>query len=399
MDRFRLLAGAVIGLLGSGTLVLHAQERPPDGPPPAPATAPTSKIPTNPVQPVTLVSRPTLRAATSGLAGLPEPTGSITASVVARVNGQPILAEEVMGAAAPRLAEAKSRVPPEQFAAAQTEIFADELENIINRELVLQDAAGRVKGRGMDQLREAANKDFDKNLRKQREQLGLKTNEELRDWYAQRGISLDEARRQKERSFVAMEYIRNLIRNEIDGVDREQMLEYYRQNPKEFEKPERVVWQWIWVDIDSFTSPDPMDEKKFIPDFAAARRYADMILVKWKAVRSQEEFNALVEQYAHGPSKRNQGQGEGQSRGQIRPAELENVLFNLQPGQFGSIVETPTGLHLVRVTEHTPGGKTSFEEACPEVKRRLQNKIGLAEYNKILKELRAKALIESAAAK
>ena len=398
MDRFRLLGAqlAVVGLACGWPLVTCGQERPLDRPPPPPPAAPTTTVPTKQSQPTTLVSRPTLRAATSGIGGLPEPSGTITASVVARVNGQPILAEEVMAAAAPRLAEARSRVTAEQYPAAQTEIFADELENIINRELILQDASNRVKGRGLEQLREAANKDFDKNLRKQREQLGLKTDEELRLWYQQRGISLEEARRQKERSFVAMEYIRNLIRNEIDAIDREQMLEYFRQNSKEFDRPERVVWQWIWVDIDKFTNEDPPESKKFVKDFAAARRYAEMVAGKLKAVRTPEEFNALVEQYAHGPSQRNQGQGEGQMRGEIRPVELEKMLFGLQPGQVGPVIETPTGLHVVRVVEHTPGGKTSFEEACPEIKRRLQNKIGLAEYNRTLKELRAKALVESA---
>jgi peptidyl-prolyl cis-trans isomerase C len=395
MDRFRLLL-AVSGLVLGGIATAQGQERPPEGPPPAPNTTPAAPIPSNPNQSGTLVSRPTLRAATAGIAGLPDPTGKITASVVARVNGQPILAEEVMAAAAPRLAEARGRVPAEQFAAAQAEIFADELENIINRELVLQDASNRVKGRGLEQLREAATKDFDKGLRKQREQLGMKTNEELRVWYEQRGISLEEARRQKERSFVAMEYIRNLIRNEIEGVDREQMLEYYRQNAREFDRAERVVWEWLWVDIDKFTNEDPPDSKNFVKDFPAARRYAEMVVGKLRATHTPEEFKALVEQYAHGPSQRNQGQGEGQTRGQIRPAELENVVFSLQPGQVGPIIETPNGLHIIRVVEHTPGGKTTFEEACPEIKRRLQNKIGLAEYNKVLKELRAKAMIETA---
>jgi peptidyl-prolyl cis-trans isomerase SurA len=403
-------------LTGDGICgVAWAQSRPPSGPPVTrpPEAAPTrpkeaakegaaerpaETAPVNPLQQASLTSRTMIRAATSSAAGLPDVGGVITASVIARVNGQPILVEEVMNAAAGRLAEARQRVPQAQWPAAQAEIIASELENIINRELLLQDASTRVRGRGLDMLRDAANKEFDKTLRKRRDQLNLKTNEELKALMQKQGLSLEEERRQHERSFVAMEYLRNLIRTEVEVIDREMMLDYYRQNPKEFSRPERVSWQWIFVDIDTFSKPDPKNPGRLAPDLGEARRYAEMVHAKLKAARTKEEFDALVSQYAHGRSKTNNGQGEGQTRGEIRPADLENQVFSLRPGETGPIVETPTGFHLVRLVEHTPGGTVSFEEACPDIKRRLQNKIGQAEYLKVLKDLRAKAHIESAVA-
>jgi parvulin-like peptidyl-prolyl isomerase len=408
MDRFRFLgAKLALTLFGCGLCAIgFGQTRPPNGPPPAPAVRPPEAPPAqptetptvNPLQQATLTSRTMIRAATNPVAGLPDIGGTITASVIARVNGQPILVEEVMSSAAGRLAEAKMRVPEAQWSQVQAEIIASELENIINREVLLQDATQRVKGRGLDMLREAANKEFEKTLRKRREQLKLKSNEELKALMAKQGLSLDEERRQHERSFVAMEYARNLIRNEVEVIDREMMLDYYRQNPKEFDQPERIAWQWIFVDLDSFAKPDPKDSSKLIPDLAEARRYAEMVHLKLKNVRTKEEFDSLVSQYAHGRSKTNGGQGEGQAHGEIRPTDLENHLFSLKPGQTGPIVETPTGFHLFRVVEHTPASKTTFEDACPEIKRRLQNKIGMAEYQKVLKELRARAHIETAIA-
>jgi parvulin-like peptidyl-prolyl isomerase len=95
------------------------------------------------------------------------------------------------------------------------------------------------------------------------------------------------------------------------------------------------------------------------------------------------------------PSRLRKGEGEGNERGQIRPADVEETLFKLGGSQLGPLIETPHGFHIVRVSEHTPGGKTSFEVACPDIKKRLQNKMGQAEYKRIIEELRAKAHIEN----
>jgi parvulin-like peptidyl-prolyl isomerase len=410
MDRRRLL-GMKLFVAMIATLSLHgwtsAQQRPSEVPPARPSDAPSASNSTQAVarpgeggvQQTSLVSKPKMRLALTGAAGLPEVGGQITASIIARVNGQPILVEEVMSAAAGRISEARRTVPEAQWASAQAEILANELQQMIDRELLIQDAGTRVRGKGMEMLKEAANKEFDKTLRKRKEQLGMKSDQELRAEMAKQGLNLDEERRQYERGFVAMEYVRNLVRTKIDAIDRQQMLEYFRQHAKEFDRPERVVWQWLFVDFDNFSKPDPGTQGKFIVDKAAARQYAETVRDQLQRATTKEAFEALVDKYAHTRSKTNRGQGEGQVRGEIRPAEVESVLFTLQPNQIGPIVESAQGYHVIRLVERTPGGKVSFEEACPDIKRRLQSKIGMEEYNRTLKELRAKATIESALAK
>jgi parvulin-like peptidyl-prolyl isomerase len=71
----------------------------------------------------------------------------------------------------------------------------------------------------------------------------------------------------------------------------------------------------------------------------------------------------------------------------------------LNSGEVGPLIETPTGYHIIRVIDHVPGGKTPFERACPDIRRRLQNKIGQIEYKRVVEELRAKAHIENSLAK
>jgi hypothetical protein len=141
------------------------------------------------------------------------PAGQVIATVVARVNGQPILREELMNAASWRLEEAMPRVPPNQWAEIEEKILQAELEDLINRELLWQDATNRIKAKGIEKVREFAQKDFESQLKRQKEQLGLKTDEELRDYLYKQGRSLEEMRRQFERSFLAMEYVRSMVKD------------------------------------------------------------------------------------------------------------------------------------------------------------------------------------------
>jgi parvulin-like peptidyl-prolyl isomerase len=194
-------------------------------------------------------------------------------------------------------------------------------------------------------------------------------------------------RRQHIRSTLSMEYVRSLVKPLLEKIDREQMLEYYHQNPKDFEKPDRVTWLHIFVDRYVYSSAEE------------ARQKAEQLHAQAQAA-SQDGFIKLAEDplLNQSPSRNRRGDGEGNERGQIRPPEVEELLFRLKPGQVGPLVEAPNGFHIVRVVERQLGGKVSFENACPEIKKKLQNKIGQAEYKKLLDNLRARAIIENSLA-
>ncbi len=329
-------------------------------------------------------ARPGLRAAAYDDFGLPEPEGTITVSVMARVNAQPILSEEVIGAASGRLLEMRQRLPQSEWPAAQTQIIKAELEQVINRELILQAAQARIPPRGMEKVKEIANKEFDTVLRKRKQQLKVATDEEFKELLAKNGISIEEERRQFERTFVMREFINLLIRKKIDEIDREDLLDYYREHPKEFDRSEHVVWQHIFIDVDRFSSRDE------------ARQHAEAVHRAVQTIERHEAFAPLAEKHSHGPSQYRKGEGEGNERGLIRPVEVEGLVFSLKPGETGPLTEVDRGFHIVRVVEHTPGGRVSFDQACAEIRKKLQNKIFQAEHARIIEELRAKAHIESA---
>lgn len=307
--------------------------------------------------------------------------GIAAAKVMARVNGLPVLADEVYNAAGSALRQAQ-QMPAAQRLQFEHELIKAHLDDIINRELLLQDAEKRVPRKQLDKVREIADKEFDSELRTQRFKAGIKSDEELRIYLEKQGLSLSEMRRQRQRQFVALEYLKNLVADRINDISPFDCLEYYRKNPKEFEKQESVVWQHIFIDADRF------------PTLIAAKLQAEMVERQVRAIHRNEEFETLAVTYSHHPAKDyRKGAGEGSVRGEIRPPELESVVFHLAPGQT-SLVDTQRGFHIVRVVDRQPGGKIPFERVSKDIETKLKNKLFQDEMKRVIDELRSKATIE-----
>src|SRR5262249_4625971 len=140
-------------------------------------------------------------------------------SIRALVCGRPIFDDEVRHACYQELLEATG-LPEPQRTARQTEIFNRELDRLIDREVILHDADGKLKNnpKAVEKLRAIASKEFDKQVRTWRTKSKAKSDEEFRDILRNQGVTLEAARRQFERSFLAMEYMKSRIFPLIEHV-------------------------------------------------------------------------------------------------------------------------------------------------------------------------------------
>ena len=311
------------------------------------------------------------------------PKGVVKSRVIARVNGSPILEEEVISAGTIRFNEIKKQFQEQIWPQLEKDAMKVSLEEIITDEAIIQDASIRIPPPSIKRLQEVANKEYDKILRKDKEVVKLKTEEEMKEYFKSQGKSIDLMRRQYIRSFLARQWIMELSRDKVDQeTSRERLLEYYRNNPQDFLKKEKVTWQHIYIDVDRY------------PNAQAARQVAETVWQLLRNAKTENEFNAIVTKYADGVSKARSGSGEGNLRGEIKPAELERFVFDQQTGGQGPVVETSRGFHVFRVTEHTKEEMVSFEKACLELRRKMEDKIVFGEYNRLSKEIRERAFIE-----
>ncbi|HQR07074.1 MAG TPA: peptidyl-prolyl cis-trans isomerase [Gemmatales bacterium] len=311
------------------------------------------------------------------------PKGVVKSRVIARVNGSPILEEEIFSASQEMIADAKKRIAEQYWPQLEQELRMKSLNDLILAEAIIQDAAVKVPKEAIKRMQEVANKEFDKMLRKDKEVVKLKNEEQLKEYFNNQGKSIDLMRRQFIRGFIASTWIRELCRDLTDQeTTRERLLEYYRNNPQDFLKKERVVWQHIYIDVDRYANAQ------------SARQVAETVWQLLRNAKTDEEFNAIVNKYADGVSKARSGSGEGNFRGEIKPTELERFVFEQPGGGQGPVVETSRGYHVFRVKDHTPEEMLSFEKVCIELKRKMEDKIYDIEFNRLSKGMREKATVE-----
>jgi len=347
-------------------------------PPSTPATAPLMpKLPMLPAPSQLPPPPPAVGAAPSGAVqtNLVAPrVNKIT--VRAWVNGKAIFDDEVMQNIPPSALSALNRMPAAQQSEKLTEYFNQTLDQLIEQEVIYQEAVRKLeKGNPttLAKLRGLAEQDFEKQLQKVRATRKV-SDEQLKEFQLQ-------MRRQAERSFIAMEYMRSRIFQLINsGIGFQEIKDYYDAHPNEFQRVESVKWQ------DVFLAVGPK-----YPTMADARRYAQDLIAQ---CRTGDDFSKLT---AHddGDSKFRNGEGAGSRRGEIRPAEIEPYLFKMGNGQIGPVVELSTGVHIFRLVSREPGGQIPLNEAVQnQIKNKLRNQLADREYRRIVRELKSRAVIE-----
>jgi len=308
--------------------------------------------------------------------------GVVIARVRATVNGKPILDEELREVVWQALL-ATEQMPEPKRSAEQRQILKDGLDQLIEREVIIADAEDRLQKRERvwAQLREVAEKEFDKQLRSMQQRSGTETEEELRAILAQQGVSLPNLKRRIERQFISTEYMRSRIFPEIEKIGHREIRQYFDEHPGEFTVEDRIKWQDIFIDAGA-------------PNFssrAQARQLAEQVA---QQARAGADFAKLAADHDMGDSKYRNGVGLGQKRGEVRPVEVEDTLFKMEEGQVG-LVELPTGYHIIRVDKREYAGLQPFDDATQkEIRRKLQSIIADREYKRIVNDLRRKATIQ-----
>jgi peptidyl-prolyl cis-trans isomerase SurA len=316
--------------------------------------------------------------------GLPKagPEGFVTSRVRALVNGRPILDDELREASWAQLRYA-SQMPEPQRSERMKDILKQELDKLIDREVIIGDAEDRLKSRAQvwAKLTDLAEKEFDKQLKSMQQRANVQNEDEFREVLAGQGMSMPGLKRQIERNFIASEYMRSRIFPIIERIGHNEILAYYQQHPGEFQIEDRVKWQDIFIDADS-------------PQFtgrAQAQQFAEQIA---DDVRHGGDFVKLSAQYNMGDSKDRNGDGLGQKQGEIKPFEMESMLFAMKDGEV-EVAELPTGFHVVRLVQREHAGQQPLDEKTQaEIHRKLQNLVADREYKRIVKELRRKATIQ-----
>jgi peptidyl-prolyl cis-trans isomerase SurA len=317
-------------------------------------------------------------------AAKPARPGRVVATVRALVNGVPIFDSEVMEAAGSQLASIQPRDEGE-FQAEIKKIKAAVLEQLIEREVLVQEAKHKLGMANKSDVLKKVEQEADDQLMQRIKKIraGFKSDEEFNAYLKAHGTSMEEQKRINRRVVLAQQYMQSNIMRPVDHrCGHQEVLDYYKAHPEEFQRIDSVKWQDIFIDASQYSTRQ-----------AAYQRAEE--LVTQARMLDTDGFTKLCEKYDNGLAKTKKGAGLGTHREDITPAEAAPILFEMQDGDIGPIVTVPAGFHVIRLEKRTHAGLAPFnEETQKAIKDKLRNEAYGLEAKHFVDELMKGAHIE-----
>jgi peptidyl-prolyl cis-trans isomerase D len=130
--------------------------------------------------------------------------------------------------------------------------------------------------------------------------------------------------------------------------------DYYDIHTDQYEKPEEIRARHILFRLD----PNASEQEK-----VKVREKAQQVLAKAK---SGTDFAELAKQYSEDSTASNGGDLGFFKRGQMVPS-FEKAAFSLEPGQISDLVESPFGIHIIKVEAKHAAETKTLDQVRPEI--------------------------------
>lgn len=235
----------------------------------------------------------------------------------------------------------------------------------------------------MDSIKKQLSKPFeDGEVPRLMKQVGTEDRAEFEARLVELGTSLAERREDFYRTMVARSWLTQSTK--IDNeVTHEQMLEYYREHTADYDQPERVRWEELMVRFDKHASKSEA--------WSAVANLGNQAHPSVAATSAGEPAFEAIAPQSDGFTAEEGGVYDWTTRGSLSSTEINQALFSLPPGKMSSIIEGPTGFHIVRVLERKAAGPTPFRDVQAQIRKDLKDVRFQAGINEKLTELKKSA--------
>lgn len=184
---------------------------------------------------------------------------------------------------------------------------------------------------------------------------------------ADEGVTQREYSEELKRSLTAQKLIESQVYRNV-RVSLDEARRYYETNRESLKRPEKVRARQIVV---------------------SSRKGAREILA---LLKKGEDFSWLAKSRSLSPDSSAGGDLGYFARSEM-PPQFGRVVFRMKPGQISGIVKTPYGYHIFKVEGFVKALDPTFQEALPEINRRLTAEKGESEFEKWLSGLKARTAI------
>jgi parvulin-like peptidyl-prolyl isomerase len=161
---------------------------------------------------------------------------------------------------------------------------------------------------------------------------------------------------------------------------------YYKENPKQFEEPEKWKVAHIFMGIrDRGTREEISDAEK-----AEKKAKLKDLLVR---ARAGVDFAKLARENSEHTLTKDNGGEQTFTRGQM-PPEFEAAALSMKPGQISDIVTTGLGWHIIKFIEYIPPKIADLASSKEKIKNYLVNQATQRALADWVKELRKEADVQ-----
>ena len=300
--------------------------------------------------------------------------------VIANVNGEPILAHEVLDRYAPQLAKAKPKMKPEQFRAAQLELIKKDLPSLIEQTLMVDSVKQNMKPEQLTSVEGQMDKFFEAEVERLMKVTGTGSPTELEAVLQSQGLSLATLRKQFGDRQLAGQFMRTKMGAE-PTASREEMRARYEQDVESFTEAEEIKWQQIDI---SYAAHGGADEAE-----AAAQKLLRQIrsgAISFDEAAHTKSDSALASKGGH---------WDWTKPDSLADADVKEALRNLELDAVSDVIPTKTACILVMLTGRHEARVIPFNEVQNELQDRIvkDKKLELGEI--VMKELMAEAVVQT----
>jgi hypothetical protein len=310
--------------------------------------------------------------------------------VIARVDGQVVLACELLWRVNVKLEENRDKIPPDQFEAVRDQLMQMTLASMIDQKLLYGEFRRNVPSENMPKIEANLEPYFiEKEIPELMKELDVKSQRELEQKLSQLGSALEDTKRNFNEKVIASEWIRSKLKGHYsEEVSPEEMVEYYRDHRAAFEFPSKARWEELMV------------RKSGIPAQAQEgyARLAQMGNDVWPHVAAGVPattplFGDVAKAKSQGVNASKGGLYDWTSKGSLKAAVVDEAIFSLPVGQMSPILDSGTGFHIVRVLERTEAGCRPFSEVQNDIREKLKDERMAAAQKKYIADLRKNAKV------
>jgi parvulin-like peptidyl-prolyl isomerase len=302
-------------------------------------------------------------------------------SVIAIVNGEPILAGQLLAPFSAYFLQAAAEGRPEwQIEGWKREAIAKALDSKIEETLLVQALRLMLKPEQLTQVSEKLDEEFKKQNLKMMEQFKVGSRAELEKLLAERGTSLSAYEQNFKNRKMAEVYIQYKAGESTPVFGRQDVLDYYQAHLDKFTHPARAKFQLLMV---SFATNGGQEK---------ARAKIDAALTE---LERGERFPEVVKRHSDGPHASEGGDHDWFKRGEFNAKQVDEALFTLPVGQVSPVYETqtPRAYMAVKVTGREEEGRTPVADVQDEIRAALLMESRRETVEGLLKHLHETAVI------